>query len=349
MSSAASDSYKISWVDKLMDWLERLPLPLWVTYILMYLLSVLIVWGMYLIEGIVISGENLALIFANAVWFPMGLGALHYLNIVARRGMMEFHPVLDCNEDEYNHLEYQMIRMPKGVVLVINGILAALFIAVALDSPANLDPRITKPLAAAMIVIYMIFGFSNLLILFYHTIRQLRLVSKMYELVKSINIFNLQPLYTLSGLTAKTGIVWIIFMSMNYFINFVLGQGPMSTEVIFSLFFVEIVFAVLVFILPLWGIHVRIQDEKEDMLKKYGERLRKTDNELHQLFDDKDLNSMEAYQKGISALISLRTEIEKTPTWPWQPATLRGFLSAVFLPIILFVIQQLLLVGFFEF
>jgi hypothetical protein len=263
--------------------------------------------------------------------------------------MVEFRPVLDCNEDEYNYLQYQMTRMPKMVILVINGIIAALFIAVALDDPTNLDPVLTKPLPTAIVAIYMIIAFSFFAIFFYHTIRQLRLVSRMYGLVKSVNIFNLQPLYTLSGLTAKTGIVWIIFLSVNYFINFVLGQGPLPTKAVIFVIFVELLFSVLVFLLPLWGIHVRIQNEKETMLKENGERLHSTNFELHQRLDENDLSVMDAYQKGISALISLRTEIEKTPTWPWEPTTLRGFLSAVFLPIILFVIQQLLLVGFFEF
>jgi hypothetical protein len=349
MSTEFTNKHKPSWLDKVMDWLERLPLPLWVTYILMYLLSAIIVWGMYLIEGVENPGEFRKLAFINGFWIPIGLGALHYLNIVGRRAMIDFRPAMDCTEDEYTHLQYQMTRMPKRVVLMINGVMAALFISVALDNPANLDPVLSKPLPTAIVVIYMIIAFSFFAVFFYHTIRQLRLVSRMYGLVKSVNIFNLQPLYTLSGLTAKTGIVWILFINLNYFINLTLGQGPLPTQAVILVIFVELVFAVLVFLLPLWGIHVRIQDEKECMLEENGERLRSTNFELHQHLDANDLSVMDAYQKGISALISLRAEIEKTPTWPWQPATLRGFLSAVFLPIILFVIQQLLLVGFFEF
>lgn len=349
MTSIKANYYKPSWVNKVMDRLERFPLPLWVTYFLMYLISLFYVRSLYWIEGGALEEGTQAWTFAIAVWLPVGLGALHYLNIVARRAMNEFRPVVNCSDDEYNHIQYQMTRMPKSTILVFNGIMVVMFIVLVLDDPANLDPRITKSLSAAMLMIYMIFAFSFLLIFFYHTIRQLRLVSRLYGYVKRVNIFNLQPLYTLSGLTARTGIVWILFLSLNYFINFILVQGHMPNEVIFFLVFAQVVFATLVFLLPVWGIHVRIQDEKENMLTKYGERLRKTDIELHQLFEDKDLNSMEAYQKGISALISLRTEIEKTPTWPWRPATLRGFLSAVFLPLIIFVIQQLLLVGFFEF
>jgi hypothetical protein len=344
MASSTTNYYKISWVDKLMDWFEKLPLPLWVTYFFLYLLTVLYFGIVYWIELGSLVGEIRVLMFANAIWFPIWLAALHYLNIVARKAMDEFRPIMDCNEDDYNLLLYQMTRMPKWVILAINGLLAVFFSALALDDFTNLDPRLSKPLVAAMAVIYLTFGFSNLLIAFYHTIRQLRLVRQMYSMVSSVNIFNLQSLYALSNLSAKTGIVWIIFLSLNFFLNIRMRSGPMSTEVIFLLSIVEVAFAFSVFLLPLWGIHVRIQNEKEEMLKENGEHLHRTNLEFQQRLDKSDLNVMDAYQKGISALLSLRAEIENTPTWPWRPATFRGFLSAVFLPIILFVIQQLLLV-----
>jgi hypothetical protein len=292
------------------------------------------------IEGVAIMGEIPLLGFINALWLPGGLAALHYFRIVAQRAMIDFRPVMGCNEDEFNHLQHQMTFIPKWVVLVINGMIAVLFIVVAFDDPTNLNPVITKLSSTAMTVIYMSIGFSFLLIFFYHAIRQLRLVSRMYSFVKSVNIFDLQPLYTLSGLTAKTGIVWIFFINLNYIANVVLASGPMPPDAFLLLILVELVFAFLVFLLPLWGIHVRIQDEKEDMLKENGERLHITNLKLHQHIDENDLNMMDAYQKGISSLLSLRAEIENTPTWPWRPTTLRGFLSAVFLPIILFVIQQ---------
>jgi len=349
MNTIVSPKYKASWVDKLQDWLEGLPLPLWVTYLILYLLTVFYIGLVYWIEIGSLAGEITALMFANAIWFPLWLAALHYLNIVARKAMNEFRPITDCNEDEFNHFLYRMTRMPKWVILAINGLLAAFFIALALDDFTNLDPRITKLSSAALVVVYLTFGFSNLLIAFYHTIRQLRLVRQMYKMVSNVNIFNLQSLYALSSLSAKTGIMWTIFISLNFFISVSLATGPMSTEVILLLSFVEIAFAFSVFLFPLWGIHVRIQDEKEHMLKENADRLHNMNLDFQQHLDESDLNVMDAYQKGISALLSLRAEMEKTPTWPWRPATLRAFLSAVFLPIILFLIQQLLLAEFFKF
>ena len=52
-----------------------------------------------------------------------------------------------------------------------------------------------------------------------------------------------------------------------------------------------------------------------------------------------DANGMRAI------LLSLKEEKELTeaiPTWPWRPATFRSFVSAIFLPIVIWLIQELL-------
>ncbi len=51
---------------------------------------------------------------------------------------------------------------------------------------------------------------------------------------------------------------------------------------------------------------------------------------------------METLGKSIAALWRERDIIAKLPTWPWSTGTLRGFVSALLLPITLFLIQRLL-------
>ena len=51
---------------------------------------------------------------------------------------------------------------------------------------------------------------------------------------------------------------------------------------------------------------------------------------------------MDALNKAIGALeIELRA-IDRTPTWPWQPETLRWIIGALMFPVILFVLQFLI-------
>jgi hypothetical protein len=195
-----------------------------------------------------------------------------------------------------------------------------------------------------MLAVYTSIGFSFLIVLIYQTIRQLRMVARMYSLVEHVNVFHLEPLYSLSGLTAKTAATWILLANLTLVINVLLDVGLEGADLSFwvSVLAVQISFACLAFILPLLGVHRRIQQDKQRVLEENSERLEMAYRELERRMAEGDLAEMDAFQKGAMALMAFRKEIESISTWPWQPATFRGFLSAVLLPIFLFVIQQIL-------
>lgn len=339
--TSALTSRSVSWIDRVMSWVDKLTLPAWLAYLIFYVTVVVLIQLFVWIDGNENWGTFSARSFLNALWVPVGFAGLHYLNSVARTALQEFRPVIDCDEEEFNNLEFQMTKLPKWVVLSINGVLAIVIIIAALSNPSNLSPEFTSDsITMWMSLPYMVVGFSFFLIFLYQTIRRLGLINRVYSLVRDINIFKLQPLYSLSGLNVKTGFVWIVFINLNIIQVLVLETGPKSSLPI--MVFIEVVLVVLVFLLPVLGIHLRIRQEKEKLLNENGDQLRKINRELHQRLDDRDLAGIGSYEKGISALISLRSEIENTPTWPWDPTTFRGFLSAVFLPILIFSIQQIL-------
>jgi len=250
--------------------------------------------------------------------------------------------VMDCDDHEFNRLLYQMVTMPRRVILMINAALIVLVVIMSLTNPSSIDPDLSSPIAFFLLRILLVLGFSFPPIFIYHTIRQLRLVNTMYTMVESINIFNLRPLYSLSGLTSKTGIVWIVFMNLFFIFNVVLGVGNYSPSFIAPFLTVEMIFAVMAFVLPLWGIHTKIEKEKDRMLVGNSLRVEKAYRELERRMDENDLDDISGFQTGANGLITFRNEIAAVSTWPWQPRTFRGFLSAVFLPIFLWLIQQFL-------
>jgi len=342
MGSQSSQLYKPSWVDKVVDLVERLPLPSWFVYLLLYAVEVLIIHFIYWIDGSTGWGEIRVDAILDAIWIPLSLSALHYLNAVARKILKEFRPMMECEDDEFNRLFYRMVTMPNRVILTINAALIIIVVVVGLTDPSNLDPDLSSPFALFLLGILGAFGFSFPLIFIYHTIRQLRLVNTMYTMVKSINIFNLQPLYSLSGLTSKTGMVWIVFMNLFFIINVVLDPDSYNPSFLIPFLTVEMIFAIMSFVLPLWGIHIKIEKEKDRMLAENSQRVEKAYKELERRMDENDLEGMPSFQVGASGLITFRNEIAAISTWPWQPRVFRGFLSAVFLPIFLWLIQQFL-------
>lgn len=88
--------------------------------------------------------------------------------------------------------------------------------------------------------------------------------------------------------------------------------------------------------------HRRIAAEKERLEAEANERLQTTIADLHQSVDRRELSDADELNKTLSSLSLERQILEKIPTWPWKSDTVRGFVTALLLPIILWLITRLL-------
>ncbi len=105
---------------------------------------------------------------------------------------------------------------------------------------------------------------------------------------------------------------------------------------------ISLVVAVAAFVWPLWGIHNRMAGEKGRLQTEANTRLEGAIAELHRRIDAVQLSGMGDLNRAMSSLVIERDAIAKIPVWPWTPGTLRGFLSALLIPLALFVIQRVL-------
>ena len=73
-----------------------------------------------------------------------------------------------------------------------------------------------------------------------------------------------------------------------------------------------------------------------------GENMARLESLVHQVQNDVDtgrLDRASALQDQTSALEAQHRIVDKIPTWPWQPETIRIIITAVFVPVLLIVIQ----------
>lgn len=96
------------------------------------------------------------------------------------------------------------------------------------------------------------------------------------------------------------------------------------------------------FVLPLWGIHDRLVDEKRRLQGEIGRRSTTTLDAVHSAVDAEDGPAIEARNRALSTLVAARDVVNRVPTWPWSGAALTGFASAIVLPIVLFLVQRFL-------
>lgn len=333
-------SYRASWVDNLINWIKRLPIPSWLFYVGLFSVLTIAIQIAYWIDGnnpFDVS-EGPLVFHITAIYPVMVLAAIHYIDNTARRSFDDFQPALGKSETETARLRYELTTIPSrqaGVLTVIGGVFGLCLVFLA-DYGWFAD---STPFAFGIVIAITILGFALTAVMLYHTVRQLQLVSYIHSIATEINLLQFAPLYAFSRLSAHTGLFFILVLYFDLVFNSETLKNP-GLMVINGL--VLPLAAVACFILPIEGMHRRLVLEKRHLQWEVNQRLEASMNQLYQQVDATDLRNADAMNKTITSLITTRELITKIPTWPWQPETSALFFSALTFPIIAFLIQLLL-------
>ncbi len=99
---------------------------------------------------------------------------------------------------------------------------------------------------------------------------------------------------------------------------------------------------IIIFVWPLLGIHRRLVQEKQRLLRESAQRLEVMIAELHSRVDTRELHSKDELHVIIGSLEREQNMLTKIPTWPWRPETLRGIVTALLLPLVVYFLQYVL-------
>jgi len=169
------------------------------------------------------------------------------------------------------------------------------------------------------------------------------IVSRIYTRHAHINLYQLQPLYALSSLGAATtlglsAVVYVFFLTTPEGAPTSGGTRPL--ELILGGTFALI--AVSTFVLPLWGAHRRILDEKNRRLAQASSRFEETTKQLHRVLDSGELDDMGNLNRALASLDLEQEVLRKIPTWPWEPGVARNVIFALLFPVITWILQRYL-------
>src|SRR3989337_944196 len=110
---------------------------------------------------------------------------------------------------------------------------------------------------------------------------------------------------------------------------------------LFSFAVIPLIF--LMFYLPLSGVHRRLVSEKERLLQEANSRIASILDRIHSAaFEQQDYEGVAGMRAVYSTLKEAKETVQGLRTWPWRPGTLTGLLSALFLPIILPLVREIL-------
>lgn len=332
--------YPPSWQNRFFEAVDRLPVPNLLVFILLFLGFILLNHLVPWLEGKLPWGELDGGQFNFQIWFLVVFIAFDYFLSYSKTAMAKFRPVMNIDEQEYEELSYRFTTLSARTGWLITLVGAVIFIGIFSTSATPSYQQSGWSRIAFYFSGFVQGSFWMGFILYLYLM--LRMIRQLYGRVKEVNLFHLEPVYAFSGLTSRLGIFFVLISTLGYFTNVVLTEQPAIGPLLFTSA-LTLSLALGSFIWPLGGIHAKLQEEKERLNDENDLRLNRTYKELHQRIDKKNEVGMGDFRNRLSALLDLRQEIKKISTWPWDSATLRTFITALFVPLAVWLIQQVLL------
>ena len=336
---SAAVPYPPSALDRLYARIERLPAGGWWVYGLVFAAMVayhhVALWatgsrpfGSLSLDGIV-----------GLAYGPYFLAALHYVIWVAGRAMAAFRPASGMSDAEFARRRYELLTLPAGRLWIP----LALGSIVALGSDLSASPAALAPYGGTRevaLVVFLpasVFGYGMASIAAWQTIRQLRHVGWLHRDATAIDLYDTGPIHAFSRLTMQIGLgyVFVAYFTLIANATFQIGNAPSLAAMAAA-----IIVGVACFIVPLWGIHGRLVEKKGELVRGVNARAEALQAELYRRVDTSELAAVADVTEALAGIRATREEIGRLPTWPWPREVLRGFVSAVLLPVVVFLITR---------
>jgi hypothetical protein len=339
MRAVVAAAYRPGGVSRFLAWADQRPWHgawLYVALaVLLFAVSQSIVW----LTGLLPVGSIHPLIATGVIYGPYFLAALGYLNRTAERALERFWPATGWSDDQRETWRYAFVTTPGGygaIALVLGIVVATGAYLAAPDTAVGVGTDRLIFLAAYLPS--ATFGYSLLVVAIIHTARQLRLVARIHREATAIDPFDRVPVYAFSGVTVRTALTYVLIGYYALTVNGAFQEGLVGVVVLAVTFG----FGVACFVVPLWGIHDRLVREKAELLLQVEHRLGRVGDELYRRVDAGQFDGTKVVTDALTGVTSLRDRISRLPTWPWPPNLFRGLISALLLPVIVYLVSRLI-------
>jgi len=278
-------------------------------------------------------------ISVGIVYGPFLLGLLAAANFVSKRSLATFWPATGWPETDRPGWEAAFVTTPGGWGWLSLLIGIALAIGSFVSAPTSWAGRGSD--ALILFVAYvpaLVLGYAMAPAAFVHTVRQLRLVARIHREATAINPFDRGPLYAFSRLTMLSGLGYVLVGYYTLTVNGAFTAGNLVAVAVLTFSFVA---GIGTFMVPLWGIHERLVDEKALLVRDVEDRIGRMGTEIYRRIDAGEFDRSKIVSDALAGVTQLRDRIQRLPTWPWPPQLLRGFVSALVLPIAIYVLTRL--------
>jgi hypothetical protein len=251
-------------------------------------------------------------------------------------------PALRLSDVEVARLRYELAVAPAGPSALAIAVAAGLtLLQFAVDPAGSNIVGLAAPLVVASFVGQLV-NVAILLVLLLQLVRQVRLIRATLGRHAIVDPFLPGPLNAFSRLTARVGIAVVVLTTSGFIV--VPPTDDWQAFLVTSAPYLVIppIIAAVAFVLPVYGLHGRLEAEKERLQDEAEGRLKALLAELNRDVDSRDYGRADSLNKTLDSMLQQRDALAKLPTWPWSTGTLRAIVTAILLPMLLFVLQLVL-------
>ncbi len=136
-SSGTMKYYPPSLLDRFMILIQRLPIPYWLTYLLLFLLQSALMHVLGWLHGWPAPYQSDPILFLFPVWQWVPFAIMTHTNSVSLQALSNFSPLLDVEETGMERMKYEFSTMTnRGVILngVLWGIVYAILMVATFDT-----------------------------------------------------------------------------------------------------------------------------------------------------------------------------------------------------------------------
>jgi len=332
-----SAPYRAAWTDRLIDWLERLPVPFWP------LIAGLLAFGILFVHATEWAFGELALgqfDFLRATYpcYPIGVLALIAAQRrIARRSLDRFRPASGFDAAGLAAAEREITYQPATLVVWFTLFFGLLGMAIELSLPRAAERMAEVPIAFGIDLSIAFIGYMMMGPWLVSVVRLLRTVNRLHREAPTVDLLNPDPVRAFSSATAFVGFGFAGILTFSGLTD----PNTFSSQAGLLLVAITALVAVASFLIPLWGMHARLQAERARMLGQIGRRLDTTLDRLYALVDENRSGATELRDRML-ALTAARDLVLNQSSWPWRPETLRWLISALVIPIAIWGVTRLL-------
>lgn len=327
--------YAISWVNQFAWRFRRAWLPYWLISLIFFILESVLLHGISWFDGTYSYPYfQPAFVLVSAwTWVPVAL--INCLNDAAISALDKYRDLLKLEDEKsFELLKFQFTSSPARPVLVTNIFFIGLFFLFVFVLPFDILATwnvltLTVTILSGIPMFALGSGF------YYHMIHMLIMVDRTHRMSKPFNIYNREPIFAFSELTAKSSLAILLLATL----NIVLIPAPMIDSRILFLEITLVPIGLAAFIMPLWEAHRRLVEAKRRLQATTERKIESTIRQLHISLETDDTGKMEFLNKALASLVIERDIVDRLPTWPWRKGMLTGVSSALVIPLLLLVLQ----------